>query len=195
MSMIHEITAGATRNKLPKRKGRGRSQGQGKTAGRGGKGASARGGGPYWKPGHEGGQTAMHRRMPKRGFSNFKFQNHFHIVNVSDLDNFTEGTTVDAATLHDAGFVPDLKFPVKVLGEGAIVKKLTVVAGWFSKSAREKILQAGGSPQNLKGLAFEFPKPKKKFIPRDDVKKPKKKIDADAPAEAPAAAAEAPKAE
>src|SRR4051794_40531206 len=99
MSMIHEITATVARNKHSQRRGRGESSGRGKTSGRGGKGASARGGGPYWKPGHEGGQTPIFRRLPKRGFSNFKFENRFHIVNLSDLNQFNNGTTVDAVAL------------------------------------------------------------------------------------------------
>src|SRR5207253_3662609 len=83
MSMLHEITAKAPRNKRSQRKGRGESSGRGKTSGKGNKGAKARAGGPYWKPGHEGGQTAVFRRLPKRGFSNFNFANRFHIVNLS----------------------------------------------------------------------------------------------------------------
>jgi large subunit ribosomal protein L15 len=173
MSMLHEITARAPRNKRSQRKGRGESSGRGKTSGKGNKGAKARSGGPYWKPGHEGGQTALFRRLPKRGFSNFDFARRFHIVNLSDLERFDNGTTVDAGALVQAGLVPDTKQPVKILGEGKISKKLTVVAGWYSKSAHEKITQAGGTAQNLKGEAFEFPKPKKKFVKREGEKKKK----------------------
>src|SRR5688572_32585758 len=78
MSMLHEITALAPRNKRTQRKGRGESSGRGKTSGKGNKGAKARAGGPYWKPGHEGGQTAIFRRVPKRGFSNQNFERRFH---------------------------------------------------------------------------------------------------------------------
>ena len=173
MSMLHEITALAPRNKRSQRKGRGESSGRGKTSGKGNKGAKARSGGPYWKPGHEGGQTAIFRRVPKRGFSNHDFERRFHIVNLSDLERFDSGTTVDAAVLIEAGLVPDAKQPVKILGNGGISKKLTVVAGWYSKSAHEKITAAGGSAQNVKGEAFEFPKPKKKFVKREKVKAPK----------------------
>jgi large subunit ribosomal protein L15 len=188
MSMLHEITADAPRNKRKQRKGRGESSGRGKTSGKGNKGAKARAGGPYWKPGHEGGQTAIFRRVPKRGFSNQNFERRFHIVNLSDLERFDDGSIVDAGTLIEAGLVPDARQPVKILGEGAISKKLTVVAGWYSKSAHEKITQAGGTAQNLKGEAFEFPKPKKKFVKREKTKAPK-----GGAAEAPAApAAEAP---
>jgi large subunit ribosomal protein L15 len=199
MSMIHEITAKAPRNKRPLRKGRGKAQGQGKTAGRGGKGGTARGGQPHWKPGHEGGQTPIHRRMPKRGFSNDPFARDFHVVNLKDLARFDDGTTVDPATLHEAGLIPNLKLPVKILGDGEFSKKLTVVAGWYSKSAYEKITAAGGTAQNARGEAFVFPKPKKKFVPREDAKKGGKKQAAAeaeaAPAAAAAPAGEAPKAE
>jgi large subunit ribosomal protein L15 len=189
MSMLHEITALAPRNKRSQRKGRGESSGRGKTSGKGNKGAKARSGGPYWKPGHEGGQTAIFRRVPKRGFSNQNFERRFHIVNLADLDRFDNGTTVDAATLIEAGLVPDGKQPVKILGNGAISKKLTVVAGWYSKSAHEKITAAGGSAQNVKGEAFEFPKPKKKFVKREKAKAPKAGDEAPA---APAAEGAAP---
>jgi large subunit ribosomal protein L15 len=165
MSMIHEITPGL-RHKRTQRKGRGESSGRGKTSGRGNKGAKARVG-KYVKRGHEHGQTPIFRRFPKRGFSNFNFERRFHVVNLQDLEQFDNGATVDATALKEAGLVPDTKLPVKILGEGAISKKLTIVAGWYSKSAHEKITQAGGTAQNVKGETFEFPKPKKKFIPRE----------------------------
>jgi large subunit ribosomal protein L15 len=172
MSMIHDVMAGSLRNKRPRRKGRGESSGRGKTSGRGNKGAKARQG-TYIKRGHEGGQTPIFRRFPKRGFSNSDFERRFHIVNVADLNAFKNGATVDAAALIEAGLVPDDRQPVKVLGEGDIEKKLTIVAGWYSKSAIAKITAAGGAAQNLKGETFEIPKPKKKFIPREPVKKAK----------------------
>jgi large subunit ribosomal protein L15 len=165
MSMIHEITPGL-RHKRTQRKGRGESSGRGKTSGRGNKGAKARVG-KYVKRGHEHGQTPIFRRFPKRGFSNNNFERRYHVVNLQDLEQFDNGATVDATALKEAGLVPDTKLPVKILGEGAIKKKLTIVAGWYSKSAHEKITQAGGTAQNIKGEAFEFPKPKKKFIPRE----------------------------
>jgi len=165
---LQEITSGAHRNKRTQRKGRGRSSNRGKTSGRGGKGSSARQGSPHWVPGHEGGQTRIFKRFPKRGFSNDDFERRFHIVNLSDLAaRFDEGATVDAAALHEKGLVPDLKQPVKILGDGEFKKKLTVTAGWYSKSAHQKITAAGGSAQNLKGENFEFPKPKKKFVKRE----------------------------
>src|SRR5262249_46165108 len=134
MSMIHTITAGAPRNKLPRRKGRGRSSGRGKTSGRGTKGSKARVG-TYIRRGYEGGQTEIYKRFPKRGFSNDNFQRRFHIVNLSSLESFDSGTTVDAAALKEKGLIPDLKQPVKILGDGAISRKLTILAGWYSKSA------------------------------------------------------------
>ena len=196
MAMIHDITSTTPRNKRSQRKGRGESSGRGKTSGRGNK--AAHGGDVHWKPGHEGGQTPIFRRLPKRGFSNFNFERRFHIVNLADLERFDNGATVDAVALKEAGLIPDLKQPVKILGEGTLKKKLTVVAGKYSKSAFEKITKAGGAAQNLKGETFEFPKVKKKFVPREGGAKKKKKAEEAAPAEgaAPAApAAEAPKAE
>ncbi len=166
MSMVHEITTGVIRNKLPKRKGRGESSGHGKTSGRGNKGSKARNG-KYIKPGYEGGQTQIFRRLPKRGFSNENFERRFYIVNLSSLAEFDNGSTVDGVALETAGLIPDQKLPVKILGEGEFAKKLTVVAGKYSKSAHEKITAAGGTAQNLKGEAFEFPKVKKKFVKRD----------------------------
>jgi large subunit ribosomal protein L15 len=170
MSMIHDITAGSLRNKLRKRKGRGESSGHGKTSGRGNKGSKARVG-TYIKRGYEGGQTPIFRRFPKRGFSNYDFARRFSIVNISDLNFFENGATVDAAALREVGLVPNDSLPVKVLGEGELKKKLTIQASWYSKSAHSRILAAGGTAQNLKGEAFEFPKPKKKFVPREPVKK------------------------
>src|SRR6185312_8962487 len=161
MSMLHDITARAPRNKRSQRKGRGESSGRGKTSGRGNKGSKARVG-KYVKRGHEHGQTPIYRRLPKRGFSNDDFQRRFHIVNLSDLERFENGTTVDAAALIEVGLV---------LGDRAISRKLTIVAGWYSRSAHQKITEAGGTPQNLKGEPFEFPKPKKKFVPRQTPKK------------------------
>jgi large subunit ribosomal protein L15 len=171
MSMIHDITSAAPRNKLPTRKGRGESSGKGKTSGRGNKGSKARVG-TYIKRGYEGGQTPIFRRFPKRGFSNFDFARRFHIVNLSDIgEAFEEGATVDAAALIEKGMVPDDRLPVKILGDGEFSKKLTIIAAWYSKSAHQKLTAAGGVAQNAKGETFEFPKPKKKFIKREPVKK------------------------
>src|SRR5882724_8734185 len=140
MSMTHTITAGLG-HKHGQRKGRGESSGRGKTSGRGNKGSKARVG-KYVKRGHEHGQTPIYRRLPKRGFSNENFERRFHIVNLVDLEQFANGTIVDSAALIDAGLIPDATQPVKILGNGAITRKLTVVAGWYSKSAHEKITSA-----------------------------------------------------
>jgi large subunit ribosomal protein L15 len=166
MSMVQDITTGAPRNKLRKRKGRGESSGHGKTSGRGNKGSKARNG-KYIKPGYEGGQTQIFRRLPKRGFSNENFERRFYVVNLADLGGFDEGSTVDGIALETAGLIPDQKLPVKILGEGDFAKKVTVIAGKYSKSAHEKITAAGGTANNLKGEAFEFPKVKKKFVDRN----------------------------
>lgn len=182
MSMIHEITARAPRYKKSQRKGRGESSGRGKTSGRGTKGAKARVG-KYVKRGHEHGQTPIFRRLPKRGFSNHDFARRFHIVNLSDLNAFDDGAMVDAQALIDAGLVPDTKWPVKILGNGEISKKLTIAAGWYSKSAHEKITAVGGTAQNSKGEVFAFPKPKKKFVKREA---PKKVVPSEAAEAAPA---------
>lgn len=200
--MLHEITGLVPRNKKPTRKGRGKSAGKGKTAGRGTKGSGAHGGDVHWKPGHEGGQTPLFRRWPKRGFSNVQFERKFNVVNLDALEQFDAGTTVDAAALIAKGSVPDAKLPLKVLGDGTLTKKLTVVAAAFSKSALEKIQAAGGSAQSLKGEAYV---PRKQKAAVDPAKKWERKqqqrsgkktaaVASDAPA-AEATAAEAPKAE
>jgi large subunit ribosomal protein L15 len=188
MSMIHDITSVTPRYTKPTRKGRGEGSGHGKTSGRGNKGAKARQG-TYIKRGHEGGQTPIFRRFPKRGFSNHDFERRFHIVNLVDLNDFKDGSVVDTEALREAGLVPDKRWPVKILGEGELKKKLTVSVGWYSRSAHKKIVDAGGTAQNAEGLAFEFPKPKKKFIPREPVKKKIAAEGAEAPAEAKAAPA------
>lgn len=183
MSMIHEITSSVGAHKARRRKGRGRSSGRGKTSGRGTKGSKARVG-TYIKPTYEGGQTELFRRFPIRGFSNANFERRFHVVNVQDLAKFDDGATVDQAALIEKGLVPDDKQPVKILGEGEVGRKLTVIAGWYSRSALKKITEAGGTAQNPKGEAFEFPKPKKKFVPRETDKKSKKAEAAPAEADA-----------
>lgn len=174
MSMLHEILAQSPRYKRPLRKGRGESSGHGKTSGKGTKGAGARVGGPYWKPGHEGGQTPLHRRLPTRGFSNSRWERNWHIVNLGDIEaQFQPGEMVDAAALIEKGLVADSKYPVKVLSQGSLTKKLTFQVGWYSKTAYGQIVAAGGSALTAKGEPFAFPKPKKKFVLRE--KEPAKK--------------------
>ena len=186
MSMSHDITAVTPRNTKRTRKGRGEAS-KGKTSGRGGKGASARGGGPYWKRGHEGGQTSIFRRFPKRGFSNENFERRFYVVNLADLSHLEDGSTVDAASLVETGLVPDDYWPVKILGDGEVTKKLNITAGFFSKSALEKITKAGGKALNLKGEAFTTPKEKAIFVKRDKKKPAAAAEEAAAPAAEPKA--------
>jgi large subunit ribosomal protein L15 len=126
-----------------KRVGRGPGSGHGKTAGRGEKGQKSRSGFSR-KLGFEGGQMPLHRRLPKRGFTNI-FKKEYAVVNVSDLDRFDNGASVDEAALRAAGLVKGQNDGVKILGDGELSKKLTVSATKFSKSAREIIEKAGGS--------------------------------------------------
>jgi large subunit ribosomal protein L15 len=147
--MIHEITAQAGAHKKRKRVGRGESSGHGKTSTRGTKGSGARAGGEI-KVGSEGGNMPLFRRLPKRGFNNNYFAQRFSIINVSDLEaHFDNGATVDASALIAKGLVRDERYPVKVLGNGELTKKLTIVAGKFSKQAADKIAKAGGTTQTL----------------------------------------------
>jgi len=194
MSMLHEITSQVPRYKDRMRKGRGEGSGKGKTAGRGTKGSGARGGKPGWVRGHEGGQTRLYRRLPTRGFSNDDFETNWYIINVEQLNRFDDGATVDADALINAKLVPDKKVGIKILGNGDLSKKLTVLAGWYSKSAAEKINNAGGAAQNVKGEAFAFPKPTPRF-PKTNKKGGEKKAAEAAPAEGAAPAAAAPAAE
>lgn len=131
-----------------KRVGRGPGSGLGKTSGRGEKGQKSRSGFSR-KIGFEGGQMPLHRRLPKRGFTNI-FKKHFHIVNVSDLERvFDSGTTIDEAALRESGLINGPGSEVKVLGDGDISKKLTVRADKFSATAKEKIEKAGGSCEGV----------------------------------------------
>ena len=128
-----------------KRLGIGESSGQGKTAGKGNKGQKARSGGRV-RAGFEGGQMPLHRRLPKKGFSNVAFRDTVAVVNVSQLGaKFDDGATVDQAALREAGLVQGNCDKVKVLGNGELGKKLKVRLDLASASAREKIEKAGGS--------------------------------------------------
>lgn len=155
MSMTHEITSITGGHKRRRRKGRGEGSGHGKTSGRGTKGAKARTG-TYVKRGHEHGQTPIFRRFPKRGFSNENFERRYHIVNVSSLDKFQAGATVDQAALIEAGLVRDDRLPLKILGAGDLSLKLTIIADYFTQSALKKILDAGGTAQDPKGNAVSL---------------------------------------
>jgi large subunit ribosomal protein L15 len=130
-----------------KRLGRGPGSGHGKTAGRGEKGQKSRSG-YSGKRGFEGGQMPLHRRLPKRGFTNI-FKKDYAVVNVSDLERFDTGASVDEVTLRQAGLVKGSHDGVKVLGDGELSKKLTVSATKFSKTAREIIEKAGGTCQEI----------------------------------------------
>jgi large subunit ribosomal protein L15 len=131
-----------------KRVGRGPGSGHGKTAGRGEKGQKSRSG--YSSQiGFEGGQMPLHRRVPKRGFTNI-FKEEFAVLNLSDLDKFEAGSTVDAAAMRKAGVVNGKNKKIKVLGNGELSKKLTVIADAFSAAARTKIEAAGGTCQESK---------------------------------------------
>ena len=139
---LHELSPAAGSAKPVYRKGRGPASGNGKTAGKGHKGQNARTGGGV-RPGFEGGQIPLYRRLPKRGFHNV-FAKHYTIVNVDALNVFEDGTVVSADTLIENGIINDIKDGIKVLGNGEISKKLTVKASIFSASAKEKIEAAGG---------------------------------------------------
>ena len=126
---LHELSPAAGSTKAPKRIGRGAGSGTGKTAGKGHKGQNARSGGGV-RPGFEGGQMPLQRRIPKRGFNNI-FATNYAIVNVSDLNKFEDGAVVDTAALKEAGLVKKVMDGVKVLGNGELTKKLTVCAAKF----------------------------------------------------------------
>src|SRR5436309_7393495 len=128
-----------------KRIGRGPGSGRGKTAGRGSKGMWSRSGSSQ-KRGFEGGQMPLHRRMPKRGFSNAPFKKEFSTVNVSDLGKFEKGSKIGPQELKAAGVIRNLKKNgLRVLGDGQIDHALTVSAHYFTEGAREKITKAGGT--------------------------------------------------
>ncbi|MQM73231.1 MAG: 50S ribosomal protein L15 [Eubacteriaceae bacterium] len=132
---------GSTRN--TKRKGRGTATGQGKTGGRGQDGQKSRSGGSV-RLGFEGGQMPLARRLPKRGFSNYHFKKQYAIVNVGELNAFEANTVVTPELLLEYGFVRKLLAGVKVLGEGELIKPLTVKVNKVSKTAEEKIKASGG---------------------------------------------------
>lgn len=126
------------------RRGRGHGSGNGKTAGKGHKGQKARSGAP--RPGFEGGQMPLYRRIPKRGFTN-RNTKEIIAINLSALERFEDGTTVDVNALIEAGIVKNPKDGVKILGNGEFTKKLDVKANAFSASAKEKIETLGGTAE------------------------------------------------
>ena len=143
---LHELSPAEGSTKVAKRIGRGHGSGNGKTAGKGHKGQKARSGGSI-RPGFEGGQMPLQRRVPKRGFNNI-FAAKAAIVNLGDIDaRFEAGAVVDAQALMDCGLVKDCKNGVKVLGNGEMTKSLTIQAKSFSKTAQNKIEGAGGKAE------------------------------------------------
>ncbi len=143
---LHELrpNKGAVKNR--KRLGRGTATGQGKTAGRGQDGQNSRSGGGV-RPGFEGGQMPLYRRIPKRGFSNYPFKKEWTIINIEDLNRFEEGTTITPELLKETGMIKKINDGLKILGDGQLEKKLTIKAHKFSQSAIEKIEAAGGKAE------------------------------------------------
>ena len=139
---LNELSPAVGSTKDAYRRGRGPGSGNGKTAGKGHKGQNARSGGGV-RPGFEGGQLPLYRKLPKRGFKN-RFAVNYAIVNVADLNRFEDGAVVDMAALLAAKIVRKELDGLKVLGNGELTKKLTVKATVFSASAKEKIEAAGG---------------------------------------------------
>ena len=143
---LHELSPAEGSVKDGFRKGRGAGSGNGKTAGKGHKGQNARSGGGV-RPGFEGGQLPLYRKLPKRGFNNSRFGKAYAVVNVQSLNKFNDGDVVDCAALLSAGIVNTVVDGVKILGEGELTKKLTVKAAVFSASAKEKIEAVGGKTE------------------------------------------------
>ena len=142
---LHELSPAAGSARDAYRKGRGPGSGNGKTAGKGHKGQNARSGGGV-RPGFEGGQIPLYRKLPKRGFYN-QFSTKYAIVNVEALNVFEDGATVNLAALMEKGIIRKAFDGLKVLGNGDITKKLTVEATVFSATAKEKIEAAGGKTE------------------------------------------------
>ena len=142
---LHELSSAPGSVKDSFHKGRGPGSGNGKTAGKGHKGQNARSGGGV-RPGFEGGQLPLYRKLPKRGFYN-RFATQYAVVNVSTLAKFEDGAVVDLEILRDCGIVKTNETKLKVLGNGEIANKITVKAAVFSASAKEKIEAAGGKTE------------------------------------------------
>ena len=143
---LHNLSPAEGSVKENFRKGRGAGSGNGKTAGKGHKGQNARSGGGV-RPGFEGGQLPLYRKLPKRGFNNDRFGKQYTIVNVDALNRFEDGAVVDADALLAAGVVSKVLDGIKVLGEGELSKKITVKAAVFSAAAKEKIEAVGGKTE------------------------------------------------
>lgn len=143
---LHELRHSVGAVKARKVLGRGTSSGTGKTSGKGHKGQNARSGGGV-RPGFEGGQLPLYRRLPKRGFSNADFKIRYAVINVSDLNLFEEGSTITPELLKELGIIKNQLDGVKILGNGSIEKKLTVRAHKFSDKAKKAIETAGGKAE------------------------------------------------
>ena len=144
---LNELSPPKGSRRPRKRVGRGVGSGKGKTAGRGTKGYNSRSGGGV-RPGFEGGQMPLHRRLPKRGFTNI-FKKKIAVINIRDLAKFESGSVVDEAALVSAGLVKGRRDGIKLLGHGEIKIPLTIKVNMLSESAREKIIKAGGNIEVL----------------------------------------------
>lgn len=142
---LHELSPAVGSNKVSKRVGRGAGSGTGKTAGKGHKGQKARSGGGV-RPGFEGGQMPLARRVPKRGFNNI-FGTKYATINVDALNKFEDGATVDEAAIVASGLVKKTLDGIKILGNGELSKKLNVSVTAYSESAKQKIEKAGGKAE------------------------------------------------
>jgi large subunit ribosomal protein L15 len=157
---LHELSPAKGSNREVKRIGRGHGSGWGKTSGKGHKGQWARSGGGV-RPGFEGGQTALARRMPKRGFTNAPFKTVYAVINVKDLEaRFESGATVDEEAIMACGLIKKPLDGIKILGTGELSKKLTVKVTKFSDTAKQKIEAAGGKAEPLPEKA--------KFLPNNE---------------------------
>jgi large subunit ribosomal protein L15 len=144
---LHDLKPAKGSTQAPKRVGRGVGSGWGKTAGRGSKGQNARSGGGV-RPGYEGGQMPIHRRLPKRGFTNI-FKKQIAVVNIRDLARFDSGSVIDEAALIRSGLVKGKYDGIKLLGKGDLSAPLTVKLNAVSRSAKQKIEAAGGSIEDI----------------------------------------------
>ncbi len=143
---LHELKPSEGSTKKPKRVGRGTGSGLGTTAGRGMNGQNSRSGGGV-RPGFEGGQMPLFRRIPKRGFTNAKFRKDYAIVNIELLNRFEENATITPELLLEAGVIKKLQSGLKILGDGELSKSFTVRAHKFTQSAIKKIEAAGGKAE------------------------------------------------